>query len=78
MVVWLQITDNEAATTAMKSGVTEVSFFVMPKLIDQETKKMVEAGAVDSLREVETIGNATGSTIGWGKLLFIQYNHFLC
>jgi hypothetical protein len=33
---------------------------------------MVEAGAVDSLREVEMIGNATGSTIGWGKLLFIQ------
>ena len=62
----------------MKSGVTEGSFFVMPKFIGQETKKMVEAEAVDSLRDVETIGNATGSTIGWGKLLFIQYKHFLC
>jgi hypothetical protein len=35
----------------MKFGVTEVSFFVMPELIDQEKKKMVEARSVDSLRE---------------------------
>jgi hypothetical protein len=61
----------------MKSGVTEVSVFVMPELIDQETKKIVEAGSVESLRELETIGNATGSTIGWGKLLFVQYNLFM-
>lgn len=49
----------------MRSGVTEVAFSTLPTHPDEATQAAIAKGSVDSLRDVETIGNATGSTIGW-------------
>jgi hypothetical protein len=50
----------------MRSSVSEVAFFILPTVPDEATKKMFESASVDSLAEVEIVGKATGSAIGWG------------
>jgi DNA uptake protein ComE-like DNA-binding protein len=64
--VLLNIHRHESATKAFRSGVTEVAFFTFPSRPQQEMKVAINEGSVDSMKEVETIGHATGSTIGWG------------
>jgi hypothetical protein len=50
----------------MRSAVSEVAFFILPTVPDEATKKAFESASVGSLEEVETVGKATGSAIGWG------------
>ena len=51
---------------------TEVSFLIMPTRPDEETKAAIEEELVVTLRDVETIGKASGAAIGWGELLYVR------
>jgi hypothetical protein len=67
MTVYIHILDQAAANTAMRSGVTEVAFFNYLIRPDEAAKKAQAESSAEELKQVETIGKGTGSTIGWGE-----------
>lgn len=67
--VFIRVANPEAATAAFRSPVTEVAFFTLPTRPDEETKTAIEDSSATVLREVQTIGKASGAAIGWGQSL---------